>query len=98
MNTPTRQPPSSDMPSFLAGVVPAKVQLNLVPLYFPATISPAPAQDPSIDWKKARSRSAAATGAAIAVVRATDTASGRILGNIARCIDVNPATELKRTT
>ena len=78
MNTPTRQPPSSVMPSFFEGVVPAKVQLNLVPLYLPATISPGPAQSPSIDWKNVRSRSRAAAGAATPAAMATDAqAAGR---------------------
>ena len=38
--------------------VPAKVQTNLVPLYFPATISPGPTQSPCSDWKNTLSRSA----------------------------------------
>src|SRR5690606_16394185 len=98
MKTPTRQPPSSAMPSFLAGVLPAKVQLNFVPLYLPATISPAPAQVPSIDWKKARSRSLAATGAAMPAAMVNDAAIGRILDRIARFISGHPATQRGETT
>ena len=56
VNTPTRQPPSSVMPILPSGVEPVKLQVNLVPLYLPATISPGPAHSPSTDWKNCLSR------------------------------------------
>src|SRR5688500_20155088 len=90
MKTPTRQPPSSAMPSFLAGVLPAKVQLNMVPLYLPATISPAPAQEPSLGWKKARSRAPAAGGWARPAASAAGAARGQTLGRGAGRVRVHP--------
>src|SRR5690606_36361151 len=87
---PTRQPPSSAMPSFCVGVEPSKVQLNLVPLYLPATISPPPDQLPSIELKNWRSRSFAEAGASIVAAMAIAAASGRSLEVSARFIERYP--------
>src|ERR671910_817616 len=70
VKTPTRQAPSSVMPSFAAGVEPLSVQLNLVPLYLPATISPGPLQSPSTLSKNSRSRSPPLAGPARPAVAA----------------------------
>src|SRR5918995_7016634 len=90
--TPTLHEPSSVMPSFVAGVEPLKVQLNLVPLYLPATISPGPLQSPSTLWKNLRSRSAAWAEAASPAVAAEAARTGRIADRITRFIEGHPAT------
>src|SRR5690606_36253153 len=76
VNRPTRQPPSSVMPTLGSAEEPVKLQMNLVPLYLPATISPGPDQRPSTLWKKARSRSEAEASPGVAISR-EPTASGR---------------------
>src|SRR5690606_346386 len=69
LKTPTRQVPSSLMPVSPFGVgSPTRLQLNFVPLYLPATISPGPFQLPATDWKKALSLGAADASGATADV------------------------------
>ena len=91
VNTPTRQPPSSFMPTEPDGVVPVKLQTNLVPLYLPATTSPGPVHWPSTDLKKlGRVRAAESSAGALAITAADN---GRKTDSNARIIERNPATE-----
>src|SRR3546814_5241623 len=76
LKTPTRQVPSSLMPVLPSGAgSPVRLQLNLVPLYLPATISPGPFHAPATDWKKTLSRDAAAASGAIVEDAASAAAS-----------------------
>src|SRR5690606_10946648 len=77
VKTPTRQPPSSVIPTWPLGVEAVKLQVNFVPLYLPATISPGPAHLPSRERKNSTSRSAAAAFARGTVDAAAEMASGR---------------------
>src|SRR5215213_5428597 len=65
LKTPTRQVPSSLMPALLSPVgSPIRLQVNFVPLYLPATISPGPFHEPATESKNALSRVAAVAAGA----------------------------------
>src|SRR5262245_32285539 len=80
------------MPTFTSGVEPVKVQLNFVPLYLPATISPGPTHSPSTDWKNFLSRSEGPAASLLPGVPAMAT-SERTADRIARFIKRYPANE-----
>src|SRR2546429_235997 len=81
------------MPTAPDGVVPVKLQTNLVPLYLPATTSPGPAHWPSTDLKNVWSRSAAAR--LPGTYAATATESGRKTESNAR---ISEGTRLRKAT
>src|SRR5690606_26060762 len=83
----TRQEPSRVMPTFTSGDEPVNVQVNLVPLYLPATISPGPTHLPSTDWKNCLSRSPAEAVAGRIAVAEMARASGSMEDTITLFIE-----------
>src|SRR5262245_61399176 len=84
LKTPTRQVPSSLMPAAASATgSPTRLQVNFVPLYLPATISPGPFHVPATDSKKALSRDAAlAVGATSVKERSAAAARPHAIRNL----------------